>query len=298
MLRNVKLILLLLIAVAGTRAYGLDAVQPAVHGLWIWRGPEVLSEAQSIQAIHGFCQSEGINEIYISVPSPYDALQAMRLSQLITHMHESSIRVEALISSTDADEPGAPRTRLLDHVQAIAQFNRDHAMQRFDGIHLDIEPQQRPENKGPGNLEFLPGLITTYRAVRVLADRAGLTLNADIQSKVLEADLTQRRELLRSAPRFTLMLYELDRPGDGRSSAQQIDKLRDASHRFLEMAYQGLDDPKLAHLSVALRTADYGAQLPQMLGLLDQENNSNPHYLGWARHSYNDTLPGVGADRR
>jgi hypothetical protein len=298
MLRNIRLLPLLLIAFAGTRAYGIDTAEPPVHGLWIWSGPEVLSEAQSIRGIRGFCQSEGINEIYVSVPSPYDALQALRLSQLITHMHQSSIRVEALISSTDADEPGAPRTRLLDHVQAIVQFNRDHAMQRFDGIHLDIEPQQRPENKGPGNLEFLPGLITTYRAVRVLADRAGLTLNADIQSKVLEADLTQRRELLRSAPRFTLMLYELDRPGDGRSSAQQIDKLRDASHRFLEMAYQGLDDPKLAHLSVALRTADYGAQLPQMLGLLDQENNSNPHYLGWARHSYNDTLPGVGADRR
>jgi hypothetical protein len=94
------------------------------------------------------------------------------------------------------------------------------------------------------------------------------------------------------------MLYELDRPGDGRSSAQQIEKLRDASHRFLEMAYEGLDDPKLAQLAVALRTADYGAQLPQMLGLLDQDNRANPHYLGWARHSYNDTLPNVGADRR
>jgi hypothetical protein len=189
----------------------------------------------------------------------------------------------------DLEEP--PRTKLLDHVQAVLQFNRDHAAQRFDGIHLDIEPQQRPENKGSDNLEFLPGLIATYRAVRVLADRAGVTVNADIQGKILKADLQQRRALLSSLPRLTLMLYELDSPGDGNSSSQQIEKLRDSSHRFLEMAYAGVGDQRLAHISIALRTADYGTQLPQMLVLLDQENRADPHYLGWARHSYNDTLP-------
>jgi hypothetical protein len=87
------------------------------------------------------------------------------------------------------------------------------------------------------------------------------------------------------------MLYELDNPGDGRSSAQQIEKLRDASQRLLEMAYAGLDDPALARMAIALRTPDYGTQLPQMLQLLDQEYRADPHYLGWARHSYNDTLP-------
>jgi hypothetical protein len=290
MLRKNRILPLLLIAIIDSAAGGIEAAEPPLHGLWIWKSPEVLNQAQSIQAIRGFCQAEGITEIYVSVPSRYDALEAMHLSELITHMHQSSVRVEALISSTDADEPGAPRTRLLDHVQAIVQFNRDHATQRFDGIHLDIEPQQRPENKGPGNLEFLPGLIATYRAVRVLADRAGLTLNADIQSKVLKADLGQRHALLTSSPRFTLMLYELDSPGDGSSAVQQVEKLRDASHRWLEAAYEGLDDPKLARVAIALRTPDYGTQLPQMLRVLDEDNRADPHYLGWARHSYNDTL--------
>jgi hypothetical protein len=291
MLRYLKLMPLLLVAVIGTCLQPVEAAEPPVHGLWIWKSAEVLDDAQSIQAIRGFCQAQAITEIYVSMSSRYDALDAMRLSQLITHMHQSGIRVEALLSSTDADEPGAPRTRLIDQVQAVLQFNRDHAMQRFDGIHLDIEPQQRPENKGPGNLEYLPGLIATYRAVRALSERAGLTLNADIPGKILKSDLAQRRALLSSSPRFTLMLYELDNPGDGRSSAQQIEKLRDASQRLLEMAYAGLDDPALARMAIALRTPDYGTQLPQMLQLLDQEYRADPHYLGWARHSYNDTLP-------
>jgi len=291
MLRKIKIILLLLAAAIGTSAQPIKAAEPPVHGLWIWKSAEVLDDAQSIQAIRGFCQAQAITEIYVSMPSRYDALDAMRLTQLINHMHQSGVRVEALISSTDADEPGAPRTRLIDQVQAVLQFNRDHATQRFDGIHLDVEPQQRPENKGAGNLEYLPGLIATYRAVRVLSDRAGLTLNADIQGKILKADLAQRRALLSSSPRFTLMLYELDSPRDGRSPAQQIEKLRDASERFLEMAYAGLDDPTLARMAIGLRTPDYGAQLPQMLQLLEQEHRANPHFLGWARHSYNDTLP-------
>jgi hypothetical protein len=178
-------------------------------------------------------------------------------------------------------------------VQSILQFNRQHPSQSFDGIHLDIEPQQRPENKGPGNLQFLPALIDTYRGVRVLTDRAGLTLNADIQNKILKADIEQRRALLTAVPRLTLMLYELSSPEDGSSPAQKIDKLRESSQRFLQMAYQGVEAPRLARMAIALRTPDYGALLPQMLAALDQSNGTDPHYLGWARHSYNDTLAGA-----
>ncbi len=41
---------------------------------------------------------------------------------------------------------------------------------------------------------------------------------------------------------------------------------------------------------IALRTPDFGGLLPQMLKKLDDANRAKPHYLGWARHSYNDYL--------
>jgi hypothetical protein len=56
------------------------------------------------------------------------------------------------------------------------------------------------------------------------------------------------------------------------------------------MAYDGLDEGNLAKMAVALRTPDYGILLPHMLEKLDETNRANPHYLGWARHSYNDLL--------
>jgi hypothetical protein len=187
----------------------------------------------------------------------------------------------------NADEPGEHRKKLLDRVQGIEKFNRNHPAARFDGIHLDIEPQQRPENKGPGNLRFLPRLMGAYRAVRVQAGKADLPVCADIQNKLFKGNLAKRRMLLSSLPCLTLMLYELSSPGDGESTGDNAEKLHQASQKFLDMAYAGLSDPHLARLVIALRTPDYRELLPQSL---DEANRADPHYGGWARHSYSDYL--------
>jgi hypothetical protein len=178
----------------------------------------------------------------------------------------------------------------MTHVQEVLSFNRQHPRDRFDGFHLDIEPQQRQENKGPGNLAFLPGLVDTYGAVRAIAEQNQMTVNADIPNKLLKGDLNKRQSLLSSLPRFTLMLYELSSPGDGDSTAVQAEKLRQASTKFMDMAYQGLSGGNLAKLAIGLRTPDYQQQLPGMLKTVQDTLAANPHYLGWAWHSYNDTL--------
>jgi hypothetical protein len=210
---------------------------------------------------------------------------------LIELLHGSHVRVEALLSSEQADEPGKHRDKLLDQVREIVRFNQNHPRRPFDGVHLDIEPQQRAENKGPGNLRFLPGLVDAYREVLRVAEAAQLTVNADIQNKLLKGDLAQRKLLLSSLPRLTLMLYEVSSPTDGDDTQQKTEKIQAASQKFLNMAYDGLHDPNLAKLVVGLRTPDYGELLPKMLASLDAANHANPHYAGWARHSYNDSLP-------
>jgi hypothetical protein len=131
--------------------------------------------------------------------------------------------------------------------------------------------------------------------VRAVTEPAGLTLNADIQNKLLKGDLAQRKMLLSAVPRVTLMMYELSSPGDGETLAQMADKAAAASQRFLDMAYDGLHDRNLAKMAIALRTLDYGELLPQILKKLDDANRSNPHYLGWAHHAYNAaTRPSAG----
>jgi len=266
------------------------AVTAEIHGLWLWKSPIVLEAPNAAESLLEFCKSENVTEIYVSISERSEAAEEPHLVHLISLLHRSNIRVEALLSSTEADEPGKHRETLLHHVQDIVQFNQKYQSARFDGIHLDIEPQQRPENKGAGNLRFLPGLADAFRAVRAVTDPAGLTLNADIQNKLLKGDLAQRKMLLSAVPRVTLMMYELSSPGDGESPEQMADKVVSNSRKFLDMAYDGLPEGNFARMAIALRTPDYGDLLPRMLKKLDEANHSNPHYLGWARHSYNDHL--------
>jgi len=117
------------------------------HGLWVWKSPTVLQAPNAAASLLDFCKSEGITEIYVSISEGSEAAEEPQLVHLISLLHGSNIRVEALLSSTDADEPGKHRETLLRHVQGVLQFNQKHPSARFDGIHLDIEPQQRPENK-------------------------------------------------------------------------------------------------------------------------------------------------------
>jgi hypothetical protein len=259
-----------------------------VHGLWVWKGPSLLREVRDAQRLRDFCQAQGINEVYISVSQRGEMMPDSSMARMNGVLHGARIRVEALLSSENADEDGKHLDKLLAQVRSIVEFNQSHPGRRFDGIHLDIEPQQRPENKGPGNLRFLPGLVEAYRQVRRLAEPAGLTVNADIQNKLLKGSLDERRMLLSALPRLTLMMYELSSPNDGDSPETKREKVRASSDKFFEMAYAGLGDGPCAKMSIGLRTPDYGDLLPMMLKTLDEANASNTHYLGWSRHSYND----------
>jgi hypothetical protein len=268
------------------------AAHAQVHGLWVWKGPEVAQDAQGRTALRDFCRAQGVNEAYVAVSSHGEMMPTGSLAQLIRLLHGSGVRVEALLSSENADEEGPHREKLLGQARAIAQFNADHPGERFDGIHLDIEPQQRPENKGAGNLRFLPGLVAAYRDVRALAEPAHLAVNADIQNKLLKGSAAERTSLLTALPQLTLMLYELSSPGDGETTEQQAQKLRTESAKYLAMAYDEVNATDVAGMVIGLRTPDYGDQLPAMLKAMDAANSGNPHYLGSARHAYNDVLNG------
>ena len=137
-----------------------------VHGLWVWKSPIVLAAPRAAESLLDFCKSSNITEIYVSISERSETAEEPQLARLISLLHRANIRVEALLSSTEADESGKHRDTLLRHVRGILEFNEKHPGARFDGIHLDIEPQQRPENKGPGNLRFLPGLADAFHQVR------------------------------------------------------------------------------------------------------------------------------------
>ena len=269
----------------------MHAADTALHGLWVWKTAEVLAKPGSAESLRDFAKANGINEIYVSVSSRDRVAEGSPVVALIDLLHQSHIRVEALLDSIDSDKAGEPRDAFLAKARTIVEFNAAHPQSAFDGIHLDIEPHQRAENKGPGNLQFLPGLIETFRGIKAIAAPAHLIVNADIPNKVLKGDAAQRHALLTSVDRLTLMLYELTSPEKPGSDEAKSAQLKRAADRYLAMTYDGLDDAHLAGMVIALRTADYETHLPAMLHSLDTNQSATPHYLGWGWHAYNDVLP-------
>jgi hypothetical protein len=285
-LRRATLIAFLMLALATS-----SPAAPAnrVHGLWVWKGPAILHDPRDDQKLMAFCGAHEITEVYLAISSHHVMMTDRRLIEVINRLHGGNIRVETLLSSEDADEPGRHRDKLLSEVDMVVQFNRRAPATHFDGIHLDIEPQQRMENKGSGNLGFVADLVETYREVRARAEPAGLTVNADIQMKLLKGSADERRALFGSLPRLTLMMYELS-TADAKDEAARVMQVQVAGQKFLNMAYADIDGASLARLAIGLRTPDYGDALPRMLDALEAATAANPHFLGWAQHSYNDQL--------
>lgn len=266
------------------------AAEHPVHGLWVWKTVSILSSPGSAETVRDFAKENGVNEVYVSVSRRDSLAEDGPLVGLIDLLHQSHLRVEALLDSIDADEAGAPREALLEAARKVVRHNEEQPQHRFDGIHLDVEPHQRAENKGAGNLQFLAGLVEAFRGVHEIAGGAHLIVNADIPNKVLKGDKAQRQALLTSVDRLTLMLYELSSPDDGKSLESKREMLQHAAERYLAMTYEGLDDAKLAGMVVGLRTADYREHMGEMLKATEEHQRPNPRYLGWAWHSYNDVL--------
>lgn len=279
--------------VSGLSSNGLSSntVSSSVHGLWAYNGNSIAASSTGAETLRNFAVAQHINAVYISALPNGNPQLSGEISNLISVLHQSQIHVEALIGNSTADEPGAPRNSLLAIVQNIIQFNQKNPTTQFDGIHLDIEPQQRPENSGANALQFLPNLIETYHEANALAVSANLVVDADIPIEVLRASADQRQLLFTVLPRLTLMLYGISNQANGQTVEQQVTALQQASQKYLSMAYRGLGGDNLATLAIGLDTTDYGYNLiPIMLSAVDQSNASNAHYPGWSRYSYGDYL--------
>src|SRR5271168_5151980 len=106
---------------------GALAQQPSVHGLWVWKTPIILDLPSRGEALRDFCRSHQINEVYLSFSSQNGGTAEEReIQKLIGTLHKSHVRVEALLSSIDADEPGKHRDKLMAHVSEVVTYNRGH----------------------------------------------------------------------------------------------------------------------------------------------------------------------------
>ena len=106
-------------------------------------------------------------------------IHMMRIT-LIGKIHASNIRVSALFGDKSWALP-AWHSFVLSTVKNVGRFNAESApAERFDGIHLDVEPYLLPGFNGPRHDEFLKDYLTMLSDVCDEAHRSHLTVGADI----------------------------------------------------------------------------------------------------------------------
>ena len=81
---RVGLRMLVAAALAATIAPGVRA---QVHGVWVWKGPEILQDARGQAALRDFCVAQGVNEAYVAVSSHGEMMPASSLVQQIGRAH-------------------------------------------------------------------------------------------------------------------------------------------------------------------------------------------------------------------
>ena len=163
----------------------LEGTQKAV---WVWNTKAIVENPNQINRFIHFLTQQGFTAAFLAIP--YQAGQATQsgsvpvprgvLNTLIGKIHASNIRVSALFGDKSWALP-AWHSFVLSTVKNVGRFNAESApAERFDGIHLDVEPYLLPGFNGPRHDEFLKDYLTMLSDVCDEAHRSHLTVGADI----------------------------------------------------------------------------------------------------------------------
>ncbi len=258
------------------------AAPQLARGLYVWKTAVLLDETDGATHLRELCASSGVGELYVSTPPP--VLQDPRFAPFLGALVRQGLRIEALFGEATWYRPDE-RDRLLGRIGDVARFNAAHAEARFAAVHLDIEPHQLPENKGPDNLTFLPDFTRAIASARDEAARAGMSLSVDIPRKLFRADAPSRAALFVAAPRFFLMLYEIHDPSRA-DPAAMLTEVNAAVDQQLRLANEGLEPGAVGHIAVALRTEDYGTTTATVAQGMDSAHRGQAGFSGWAVHDY------------
>jgi hypothetical protein len=156
------------------------------RGLWVWETAPLLSDAGERRTFFEFCKTHGINVVAMQIATRGTGADRQLDARaewiaLITEAHRGRMRVHAL----DGDPKfarAAQHGTVLSIVNAVVAYNASVApAARFDGLHLDIEPQALPEWKDPKTREpLLAEYLEINQGAATRARAAGLLYGVDI----------------------------------------------------------------------------------------------------------------------
>jgi hypothetical protein len=149
--------------------------RPLRSALWLWQS-DAVRDGDGRTTLLDFCRRQGITDLFLQLPDT----PLHHLAGLLTALHAQGVRVHAL--------DGEPRNALPDRhehqlarLRAVLAHNAGApAAQRFDGIHLDIEPHLLPGFASARKPALLRSYLALLQRARALTRPAGLPLGVAI----------------------------------------------------------------------------------------------------------------------
>ena len=154
--------------------------------MWVYRTDDLLASKAEQESLLAFCKERRIADLFWQIhhdrSQNYALKNAEATRSFLQAAHGQSIRVHAL-DGDPADTFSRNHERVLAKAEAVVAFNQ--AGERFDGLHLDIEPHALPEWKKLSDIEkaeWLTQLVTIHGRVadRVHGAKPALIYGVDI----------------------------------------------------------------------------------------------------------------------
>ena len=121
------------------------AAEKPRRALWVWDNSIVDSAAQRDDFLR-FCRERKIDTLFLHAPMDHLQDRAADFHAFLAAAHKEKMRVEALDGDARWAFERAPAGNFVTAVQVFNSFAKTPA-ERFDGIHLDVEPYDTPEWK-------------------------------------------------------------------------------------------------------------------------------------------------------
>lgn len=165
---------------------GLAPLRAQERAMWVYRTEALLASQAEQESLLAFCKERRITDLFWQINRDRTQNHAVKHADatraFLQAAHEQLIRVHAL-DGDPADTFTRNHDRVLAKVEAVIAFNE--AGERFDGLHLDIEPHALKEWKTLVDAEkadWLTQLVTIHGRVaeRAQALKPALIYGADI----------------------------------------------------------------------------------------------------------------------
>ncbi|HEV2021708.1 MAG TPA: hypothetical protein VGQ94_04205 [Terriglobales bacterium] len=259
-----------------------SALRPA-RALWVWK-PALFEDPGELEALLAFTAKKRTSTIFFSAATQRLQHEPELYRRLIRRAHAQGITVQALNGEPDWLFPDR-RSGAVAFLEAVRHYDGEsRPTERFDAIHLDVEPQSLPEWKAVRHEDLAARYLAFVDWIRDQARPLALPLVVDVPvsfNRITAGPRSMSEAVLDRADQIVVMTYK--------DTAQ---KVVDANRAKMESAdaagkklWIGISaDP--SHLPANSASGPAESDLEAIAASVEAAFQRHPSFLGVAIHDY------------